>query len=98
MVEPKNIYLKFNDINYNNEIIDATIDTYLYMPSFDSMEFSKIENNFIESFNAEEYSKAKNILINELYGEYKRKNIKFKINNNGKFFKYQIISIKTLDN
>lgn len=98
VVEPKNIYLKFNDINYNNEIIDATIDTYLYMPSFDSMEFSKIENNFIESFNAEEYSKAKNILINELYGEYKRKNIKFKINNNGKFFKYQIISIKTLDN
>ena len=98
VVEPKNIYLKFNDINYNNEIIDATIDTYLYMPSFDSMEFSKIENNFIESFNAEKYSKAKNILINELYGEYKRKNIKFKINNNGKFFKYQIISIKTLDN
>ena len=98
VVEPKIIYLKFNDINYNNEIIDATIDTYLYMPSFDSMEFSKIENNFIESFNAEKYSKAKNILINELYGEYKRKNIKFKINNNGKFFKYQIISIKTLDN
>lgn len=98
VVEPKIIYLKFNDINYNNEIIDATIDTYLYMPSFDSMEFSKIENNFIESFNAEEYSKAKNILINELYGEYKRKNVKFKINNNGKFFKYQIISIKTLDN
>lgn len=98
VVEPKIIYLKFNDINYNNEIIDATIDTYLYMPSFDSIEFGKKENNFIESFNGKEYSKAKNILINELYGEYKRKNIKFKINNNGKFFKYQIISIKTLDN
>ena len=44
------------------------------------------------------YYDAKNILMQELYGNYMSKNIRFKINNGGKFFKYQIISIKTIDN
>lgn len=97
-IDPKEIYLIFNNLSYNDGIIDANVDIYLYMPSFDSVEWGKIEERFKESLSAKKYYNAKSILINELYGSFITKNIKFKINNDGKFFKYQIISIKTIDN
>lgn len=68
------------------------------MESFGSTDWSKSEGKFISLFNNKKYYDAKNILMQELYGNYMSKNIRFKINNDGKFFKYQIISIKTIDN
>lgn len=98
VVEPKNIYLKFNSISSNDGIIEANIDIYSYMESFGSTDWSKSEGKFISLFKNKKYYDAKNILMQELYGNYMSKNIRFKINNVGKFFKYQIISIKTIDN
>ena len=56
------------------------------------------ESKFKKYYYNKNYYNAKITLLDELYGEYFNKTIKFKINNNGKFFKYQIISIKTIDN
>ena len=51
-----------------------------------------------KAYNAQkEFDRAKKLIVEDSDGKYERKTIRFKINNNGKFFKYQIISIKTTD-
>lgn len=97
-VNPMNIYLKFNNINSTDDIIEANIDIYKYNVSFEDKAYSMAESKFKKYYYNKNYYNAKITLLDELYGEYFNKTIKFKINNNGKFFKYQIISIKTIDN
>lgn len=93
-----NINLQFNSLNYNDDILTADIGTYVYYIPMPPSPKEKTAEQFNSLFESKKYTEAKRLLIDELEGEYKRKLIKFKINNDGKFFKYQIISIKTIDN
>ena len=52
----------------------------------------------LESYiNTSNFDEAKKIVINNLNGKVTHKQLQFKINNNGKMFKYQILNSKNLD-
>ncbi len=89
----KSIITSIDTLTYKDKVI--TVDAYVY--SFkDSTQTNKIDSIKKELEN-KNYSTASNITINELNGEANKKRINFKIFNNGKYFKFQVIDIKTLE-
>lgn len=85
-----------NKLEYNDSIITADIYTYLFSPVTEGR--TENQNALKAAFENKNFARVKELIKNEVDGEYSRKTVRFKINNDGKFFKYQIISIKTIDN
>ena len=88
-------YYYINKLEYNDSIINGDIYTYLFSPVTEGE--TKNQKALRVAFKNKNFARVKNLVKNEVDGEYSRKTVKFKINNDGKFFKYQIISIKTTD-
>lgn len=86
-----------NKLVYDKESESITADLYLYsyIPDGELSTDNQIELK--KAFENKNFNITKLLIKTEDNGEFRRKTIKFKINNNGKFFKYQIISIKTTD-
>ena len=85
----------YMDYDKDNEIITA--DIYLYTYPITTEAETSAQVNARTAMNNKEFDRAKKLIVEDSDGKYERKTIRFKINNNGKFFKYQIISIKTTD-
>ena len=88
-------YINKMDYDKDNEIITA--DIYLYTYPITTEAETSAQVNARTAMNNKEFDRAKKLIVEDSDGKYERKTIRFKINNNGKFFKYQIISIKTTD-
>ncbi len=76
----------------------VTTDVYVYefytTNTDEEISYMNSLDNYIKNDN---YEEAKNIVNNNLAGSVTHKQLQLKINNNGKFFKYQILSSKILD-
>ena len=88
-------YINKMDCDKENEIITA--DIYLYTYPITTEAETSAQATARTAMNNKEFDRAKKLIVEDSDGKYERKTIRFKINNNGKFFKYQIISIKTTD-
>lgn len=92
----RKIYINKLEYNDDNNIITADVYIYSYVSTgeyeTDNQKALRI------AFENKNFSRTKELIKDEIEGKCERKTVKFKINNDGKFFKYQIISIKTLDN
>ncbi len=101
----KNVSLEYNNdirigidnISIDDDIITARLYLYEYYIMNTSSELSNVNTleNYIDNGN---YSAASNVVKDYLAGKITHKELKFKINNNAKFYKYQILSSKKLDN
>lgn len=91
----KSIISSIESLTYNDGIVTVNAYVYSYKDKNQNDIKTKVKN--IESaLNNKNYSLASSIVTNELKGEAKKKNINFRIFNDGKYFKYQVIDIKTL--
>ena len=96
--------------DYDNDIkisinsltkVGSTIIADLYVYEYYAVDVSSENENIKELENAianKNHTGAKNIIENKLYGTIKRKEIQFKMNDRGKFYKYTILSVNNLDN
>ncbi len=92
----KEIISKIDSLSYKDGVI--TIDAYVYSFSPENQINKESKKNEIKkALENNNYSSAFNITINDLNGTYNKKRIDFKIDNGGKYFKYQLIDIKTLE-
>ena len=95
--------------DYNNEIKimvdglsvkDGIITANLYLFEYYTNDTIKELDGVEElkyNIKSSDYNKATDIVKNKLNGKVTHKQIQFKIKNNGKFFKYQILNSKNLD-
>ncbi len=90
------IKIAIEDMSMKDNTVTANIYVYEYYTNGLDNEKSNINilERYIENNN---YSSANNVVINYLNGKVTHKQLKFKINNNGKFFKYKILSSKILE-
>jgi hypothetical protein len=93
-----------NDIKISINKLEAsgsTIIADLYVYEYYAVDTSSENENINELENAianKNHVGAKNIIQNKLYGKISHKEIQFKINKRGKFFKYTILYVDNLDN
>ena len=106
-----NYCLDFGNVakDYDNDVkiavervgmIGTTITTDIYVYEYYAANQSLSNTNINDLKNAIEtknYIGAKNIVENKLYGTVSHKQIRFKTNKYGKYFKYKIISVNSLD-
>lgn len=83
-------------LSYNDGVVTVDTKVYSYEDKNQNDKESKI-NNLKSAIENKNYSLASSIVTDGLNGELKEKRINFKIFNDGKFFKYQVIDIKTLE-
>lgn len=76
----------------------VTTDVYVYEYYANDANDQIIAVQNLESYiNARDFTSANSLVKNSLFGKITHKQIKLKINNRGKFFKYQLLSVKILD-
>lgn len=100
----KNVALDYdNDVKIAVErvamigtVITTDIYVYEYYAANQSLSNSNI-NDLKNAIASKNYTGAKNIVQNKLYGTVTHKQIRFKTNKYGKYFKYKIISVNNLD-
>jgi hypothetical protein len=82
-------------ISVKDDVVTTNIYLFEYYTSETALELQYVENLklAIKSSNSIE---ATNIVKNKLNGKVTHKQLEFKINNGGKFFKYQILNSKNL--
>lgn len=91
----KSIISSIENLTYKDKVI--TVDAYVYSYKDKNQDDKQTKVKNIESaLENKNYSLASNIVTDGLKGEAKKKRINFKIFNDGKYFKYQVIDIKTL--
>ena len=96
-------YIKMYEINIAVErmaMIGTTITTDIYVYEYytNGLENEISNINILKSYiENDNYSSASNVVTNYLNGKVTHKQLKLKVNNNGKFFKYKILSSKILD-
>ena len=90
------IKVAIENMTMDKKVITANIYVYEYYENGTETEKSNISllERYIDTQN---YNSANNVVINYLKGKVTHKKVSFKINNNGKFFKYQILSSKNID-
>ena len=90
------IKLGIDGISVKDDIVTTNVYVYEYYTMLTSQERLMVSN--LESYiNTSNFDEAKKIVINNLNGKVTHKQLQFKINNNGKMFKYQILNSKNLD-
>ena len=72
----------------------ADINVYEYYTSSSNNQYVKSLQNAIDIGN---YTGANNIIKEDLHGTVQKKQIKFKINRHGDYFKYTVLSMKKID-
>ena len=79
-------------------MIGTTITTDLYVYEYSAITENEkyYENLLAQAIDKKNYSQAKSITENNLNGEVTHKQLQFKKNTNGKFFKYKILISKKL--
>ena len=92
----KSIKSSIEKLSYDDGVITVNAYVYSYKDGNQTDKKTK-EKNLESAIENKNYSLASSIAVDELGGEAKRKMIEFKIDNDGKYFKYQIIDIKTLE-
>ena len=81
----------------NDDIVTAKIYVYTYYTMGTDSEKEKVKR-LEESIKNNNNSLSKSIVYNELNGRVVQKELNFKVLKSGKFFKYQVLNNKTLDN
>ena len=81
----------------NDDIVTAKIYVYTYYTMGTDSEKEKVKR-LEESIKNNNNSLSNSIVYNELNGRVVQKELNFKVLKSGKFFKYQVLNIKTLDN
>lgn len=81
----------------NDDIVTAKIYVYTYYTMGTDVENAKVKR-LEESIKNNNYSSSKLIVNDELNGRVVQKELNFKVMKSGKFFKYKVLNIKTLDN
>lgn len=84
------------NLTYSDGIVTVETRVYSYEDKNQTDKKSKL-NNLKSAIENKNYSLASSIVVDGLNGEVKNKKINFKIHNDGKYFKYQVIDIKTLE-
>lgn len=77
---------------------EITTDIYVYEYYTNYTEEEKSNINILNSYISNtDYESAKNVVLNYLKGKVTHKQLKLKVNNYGKYFKYKILSSKILE-
>lgn len=92
------IKLNITSLSMNDEdVITAKMYIYTYYTMGTDVENAKVKR-LEESIKNNNYSSSKLIVNDELNGRVVQKELNFKVMKSGKFFKYKVLNIKTLDN
>ena len=94
-----------NDIKLNitalsmsdDDVVTAKLYVYTYYTMGTEEEKEKVKR-LEDSIKNNNISLSNSIVYNELNGRVVKKELNFKVLKSGKFFKYQVLNIKTLDN
>ncbi|NLC48521.1 MAG: hypothetical protein GX758_04095 [Tenericutes bacterium] len=90
------ISIGIEKITMEEDVITATLYVYdYYTAGFD--EEKEAENKLAKYIKESKFIEASNVVKNELYGNVNHKELIFKINNDGNFFKYQALFSKILN-
>lgn len=92
----KSKIINITNLTYSNEVV--TVESYVY--SYDASKLANInekEKRLKDYIDKDDNVNATSVVENELLGQAEKKRISFKINNNANYFKYQVLSIKTID-
>lgn len=90
------IKVAVEDLSVEDETnIKANIYVYEYYTSGTDNENAYV-GNLIQNISNSNYSLASQVVLNNLRGKVTHKQLLFRIHNNGKFFKYQILQSKNL--
>ena len=92
ILENINIVLKAVSAKSSAPILEGILIT-----ASDDGSIKLLGNDLKNAISAKNYIGAKNIVENKLYGTVTHKQIRFKTNKYGKYFKYKIISVNNLD-
>lgn len=77
--------------------VNITTDIYVYEYYISNTETEKnYEKALTQYINAGDIANANNVVINYLRGTISKKQLTFRINNNGKFFKYKVLTSKKI--
>ncbi len=90
------ILVGIDGISVRDNVVTTNLYLYEYYTTFAPDELSYITALKNSIYNSN-YNNANNIVINNLNGKVTHKQLQFKILNNGKHFKYQILVSKMLD-
>ena len=90
------IAIGIDEMSTRSGIVKAKVYVYEYHSNDTSRQKAAI-NNLKNYINKSDFTAAKKVVIDQLNGSVTYKQVQFKVNNNAKFYKYQILSMKILD-
>lgn len=91
------ISIGIEEMSTKTGIVKATIYVYEYHNN-DTENQKNAINNLKKYISNNDFNSANNLVINSLNGTVTHKNVQFRVKNDGKFFKYQVLMSKILDN